>query len=310
MNELPLNAFVRGRHWQEWNEQLRRRQLVPGAGLRFRESAAGTVVEAAPGNASAPEPIPAPFELYPDSGANKIGIGAGAFIRRSGHQSDIYLVDAQQGDLPAAGRYLLTLLFQGDWSTWHTYVWLPTAGGSHNLALRPGLYPIPIAEMLIADLGNGVRQVTELVPFCRSMPVVEAPDFPFRATFWSAAPTAFSVVSGSGPAPTKLIIAGGIAPYVSRAFWVPENVWTSVAQMTYTLGEEGLETLDGLYFLRLKGAAAGICMASCSLTNLASHGGKAWDDTNGWAQLPICRVDGISITQYVGYSQYAVPLHS
>ena len=78
MNELPLNAFVRGRHWQEWNEQLRRRQLVPGAGLRFRESAAGTVVEAALGNASAPEPIPAPFELYPDSGANQIGIGAGA----------------------------------------------------------------------------------------------------------------------------------------------------------------------------------------------------------------------------------------
>lgn len=249
-----------------------------------------------------------PFELHCGNGI--INVGRGAFVARHKYGSVIHIVSpAQGGALPdTAGRYLLTLLYQGDWSDWERYVWLPTAGGTHNLSLRPGLYPIPIAEMQIAR-SDGVSRVTELVPYCRSLPVVEVPDFPFRATFWGAQPLDFSVISSTDLPPTKLIISGGIAPYVSRAFWVPENVWTSVAQMTYTLGEEGLETLDGLYFLRLKGAAAGIQVAQCSLSNLPRHGGKAWDNENGWANLPICKVDGRNITQYAGYSQYAVPLY-
>ena len=309
MTELPFNAFVRGRHWQEWDERMRQTRLAAGPGLRLRETAAGTVIEAAGRSAAAPEPIPAPFELYPESGAGAIGIGAGAFLHHHGHHTTLRLVNAAQGALPETpGRYLLTLLFQGDWSPWETYVWLPDAGGTHALSLRPGLHPIPIASVTIAGSG-AARRVTELVPYCRSLPVVEVAEFPFRATMWSAAPTAFSVLSGTGPAPTKLVIASGVAPYVSRFNWPAENPWVTVPQTVRTIGEDGLESLDGLYFLRLKGSDALVRVAACSLPNLAGNGGPAWDDTNGWAHLPICRVDGLAITQYAGYSQYAVPLY-
>lgn len=303
-------GFVTAAKWNQLLDYLDQRKIVTGFRQRVRELAAGTVIEAALRSAPAPEPLPAPFELYPDSGVNQIGIGKGAFIHHHGHHADIRLVGAAQGALPEdPGRYLLTLLFQGDWSEWETYVWLPTAGGTHALSLRPGLYPVPIAEMQIASSG-GVRRVTELVPYCRSLPVVEVPDFPFRATMWGAQPLAFSVLSGTSLPPTRLIIERGIAPHVSRSSWPSENPWVSVPRMTYTLGEDGLESLDGLYFLRLKSSSAGIQVAQCSLPNLARNGGKAWDDTNGWAHLPICLVDGRSITQYAGYSQYAVPLKS
>ncbi len=301
-------GLVTAAKWNQLLEYLEEKKLVAGFRQRLRESAAGTVIEAALRSDPAPEPLPAPFEIYPDSGANQIGIGRGAFIHHHGHHADIRIVGAAQGALPEdPGRYLLTLLFQGDWSEWETYVWLPAAGGTHALSLRPGLYPIPIAEMQIAVSGR-VRRVTELVPYCRSLPVVEVPDFPFRATMWGARPTAFSVITSTSLPPTKLIIEKGVAPYVMRVGWPPENPWVSVPQMTYTLGEDDLGSLDGLYFLRLKGSSVGICVAACSLPNLARNGGPAWDNANGWAHLPICRVDGRTITQYAGYSQYAVPI--
>ena len=302
-------GLVTAAQWNRLCDYLDQKKIVAGFRQRVRELAAGTVIEAADRSAAAPEPIPAPFELYPDSGAGVIGIGAGAFLHHHGHHTTIRRVNAVQGALPETpGLYLLTLLFQGDWSQWETYVWLPSVGGTHSLSLRPGLHPIPIAAVTIAGSGDA-RRVTGLVPFCRSLPVVEVAEFPFRATMWSAKPTAFSVLSDTGPAPTRLIIASGVAPYVSRFAWPAENPWVTVPQTIRTIGEDGLASLDGLYFLRLKGSDALVRVAQCSLPNLARNGGPAWDDTNGWAHLPICRVTGLVITQYAGYSQYAVPLY-
>ena len=302
-------GLVTSAKWNQLLDYLRRQQLVHGAGIRLRQSCTGTVIEAVREIPEMPEFPSGPFSLHPDVGAGRLGIGPGSILYRCGAETRMVTLKPQLAPLPAApGDYLLTLLCQYDCGEWHRMVWLTGDMLSLGWRAHAGLHRLPVARLRTVAAGDTVR-IAELTPYCASLPIIDIPDFPFRATMWCAAPEPFSVCSQTDLTPTKLLISGGAAPFVKRGSSVPANPWTWINSATYTIGDN-TDTLDGLYFLRLESQSAGICVSQCSLPNLAANGGPVWDEANGRAHIPICRVTDLVITQYAGYAQYALPCYA